>query len=58
MCDPAKRTTYTYSQESKLVRIVIDHVGPEYKNCIQRILDLVKVTKLIQSSQGAGILDG
>jgi hypothetical protein len=57
MCDATKRATYTYAQESKLVRIVIDNIGPEYKNCVQRILDLVKVTKLIQSSQGAGNLD-
>ncbi len=57
MCDATKRATYTYAQESKLVRIVIDNVGSDYKNCIQRILDLVKVTKLIQSSQGAGNLD-
>ena len=57
MCEPNKRATYTYSQETKLVRIVIDHVGPEYKFCIQRILDLVKVQRLIQSAQGTGIID-
>jgi hypothetical protein len=57
MCDVNRRATYTYAQETKLVRIVIDHTGPDYKHCIQRVLDMVKVQKLIQSSQGAGILD-
>jgi hypothetical protein len=57
MCDVSRRATYTYAQETKLVRIVIDHIGPDYKHCIQRVLDMVKVQKLIQSSQEAGILD-
>ena len=57
MCDVSRRATYTYAQETKLVRIVIDHIGPDYKNCIQRVLDMVKVQKMIQSSQGDGILD-
>ena len=57
MCDVSRRATYTYALETKLVRIVIDHIGPDYKNCIQRVLDMVKVQKMIQSSQGVGILD-
>jgi hypothetical protein len=34
MCDVSRRATYTYAQETKLVRIVIDHIGPDYKHCI------------------------
>ena len=57
MGDISRRATYTYALETKLVRIVIDHIGPDYKNCIQRVLDMVKVQKMIQSSQGVGVLD-
>ncbi len=45
MCEANKRDTYTFCQEN--VRIVLDNVGPEYKNCVTRILDLVKVGKMI-----------
>jgi hypothetical protein len=57
MCEPAKRNTYAYCQETKLVRIVLDTIGPEYKNTITRVLDLVKVTKMI-SNAGSGSEDG
>jgi hypothetical protein len=52
MCEPGKRGTYTFCQETKLVRIVLEHVGPDYKYCVQRVLDLVKITKMIQ---GGGV---
>jgi hypothetical protein len=39
MCEPGKRATYTFCQETKLVKIVLEHVGPEYKYCVQRVLD-------------------
>ena len=38
MCEANKRDTYTFCQESKLVRIVLDNVGPEYKHCVTRVL--------------------
>jgi hypothetical protein len=47
MCEASKRDTYTFCHESKLVRIVLDNVGPEYKHCVTRISDLVKVGKMI-----------
>ena len=52
MCEPSKRSSYIYCQESKLVRIVLEHVGqdPDYKDCVSRVLDLVKVKKMIEGS--------
>ena len=52
MCEPSKRNSYIYCQESKLVRIVLEHVGqdPDYKDCVSRVLDLVKVKKMIEGS--------
>jgi hypothetical protein len=45
-----KRRTYTYCQESKLVRIVMEHVNKqEYGECIKRVLEKVKVKKLVQN---------
>ena len=46
-----KRKTYTYCQENKLVRIVLEHVNQqEYGECIKRVLEIVKVKKLISKS--------
>jgi len=39
MCKPAKRETYAFYWESKLVRIALGHVNSEYKGCIARLLD-------------------
>jgi hypothetical protein len=45
-----KRRTYTYCQETKLVRIVLEHVNKtEYGECIKRVLDAVKTRKLVES---------
>jgi hypothetical protein len=52
MCEASKRDTYTFCQENKLVRIVLENVGPEYKNCITRVLDMAKVSKMILNSSG------
>jgi hypothetical protein len=49
-----KRRTYTYCQETKLVRIVLEHVNKqEYGDCIHRVLEKVKTRKMIQ-----GMIDG
>ena len=49
-----KRRTYTYCQETKLVRIVLEHVNKvEYGECVNRILEKVKTRKMIQ-----GMIDG
>ena len=54
MCSPSRQSTYPYCQENKLVRIVLDHIHPEYDDCIARLLDLVKVNKMLVSvSSGA-----
>ena len=54
-----KRMTYTYCQETKLVRIVLEHVNKnEYGDCIKRVLDLVKVRKMVERSIGGEGLDG
>jgi hypothetical protein len=57
MCKPEKRSTYLYCQESKLVRIVLDKINSDYDDCISRLLDYVKMTKLIQSSSVGGEMD-
>jgi hypothetical protein len=56
MCEPSKRSTYIYCQESKLVRIVLEHIcqDPDYKDCVSRVLDFVKVKKMIQGSRKKG----
>jgi hypothetical protein len=56
MCEPMKRKSYIYCQESKLVRIVLEHIGqdPDYKDCVSRVLDLVKVKKMIENSTKKG----
>jgi hypothetical protein len=46
---PEKRKTYTYCQETKLVRIVLEHVNKEeYGDCIKRVLDSVKLMKMME----------
>ena len=46
---PEKRRTYTYCQETKLVRIVLEHVNKEeYSDCIKRVLDSVKLRKMME----------
>jgi hypothetical protein len=53
-----RRRTYTYCQESKLVRIVMEHVNKqEYGKCIKRILEKVKVKKLVQNMMDGGDVD-
>jgi hypothetical protein len=53
MCKPSKRSTYVFCQESKLVRIVLEHINDDYKACIDRLLDYVKVQKLIEKASKA-----
>ncbi len=52
-----QRRTYIYCQETKLVRIVLEHVNKEeYGECIKRILDTVKVRKMVMSAvNGEGV---
>ncbi len=52
MCEASKRDTHTFCQETKLVRIVLDNIGPEYKHCVTRVLDLVKVNKMMSNAGG------
>ena len=54
MCEKSKRTNYVFCQETKLVRIVLEHVNEDYKSCIDRLLDYVKVKKLIDDSSKIG----
>ena len=53
MCAPSKRSTYVFCQESKLVRIVLEHINDDYKACIDRLLDYVKVQKLVEEASKA-----
>jgi len=53
MCLPSKRSTYVFCQESKLVRIVLEHINDDYKGCIDRLLDYVKLQKLIEVASKA-----
>ena len=57
MCLPEKRATYPYCKETKLVRIVLDHIrsNDDYKNCIARLLDLVKIRKMIEDMKDAEV---
>jgi len=48
MCKPSKRATYAFCWESKLVRIVLDHVNSDYKGCVARLLDKVQMQKQIK----------
>ncbi len=48
----AKEIRIHFCQETKLVRIVLDNIGPEYKHCVTRIVDLVKVTKMMTNAGG------
>ena len=54
-----QRRTYIYCQETKLVRIVLEHVNKEeYGECIKRTLDTVKVRKMVMSAvngEGASV---
>ena len=50
MCDPAKRKKYVFCQEPKLVRIVLEHVNEDYRTCVDRLLDYVKVQKLVSKT--------
>ena len=49
MCSPSRQSSYSYCQETKLVRVVLDHINPEYDDCIARLLDFVKVNKMLVS---------
>ncbi len=50
----SQRTNYVFCQETKLVRIVLEHVNEDYKSCIDRLLDYVKVKKLLDDSSKQG----
>ncbi len=53
-----KRRTYIYCQETKLVRIVLEHVNKqEYGETVRRVLDKVKVKKLMQRMFRDGDVD-
>ena len=53
-----QRRTYIYCQETKLVRIVLEHVNKEeYGECIKRTLDTVKVRKMVMSAVNGEGLD-
>ena len=49
MCKPDKRATYIYCQESKLVRIVLEHVNSDYADCVSRLLGKVLSRKEISA---------
>jgi hypothetical protein len=50
--------TNTYCQETKLVRIVLEHVNKaEYGDCIKRILEVVKVRKMVATAVAGGSSD-
>jgi hypothetical protein len=53
MCVPSKRATYTFCSTAKLVRIVLEHINDDYKACVERLLDYVKVQKLIDQAKNA-----
>ena len=45
-----KRRTYTYCQESKLVRIVLEHVNKQdYGECLKRVLKKLKLRSLFKT---------
>ena len=51
------RKTYIYCQESKLVRIVLEHVNKnEYGDCVKRVLELVKIQRLVKSTLSGAAL--
>ena len=54
MCEPDKRKEYTFCKETKLVRIVLDTINDEYSACITRLLEYVKVRKLVMLGNKAG----
>ena len=56
MCSPSRQSTYPYCQETKLVRIVLDHINPEYDDCVARVLDLVKINKMIVTVGQGGLV--
>ncbi len=60
MCKPDKRGTYLYCKESKLVQIVLDHIesNADYKECVSRILDHVRIKRLVDAAtDGNGDID-
>jgi hypothetical protein len=57
MCAPSRQSTYPYCQETKLVRVVLDHINPEYDDCVSRLLDLVKINKIMVSVCQGGIMN-
>ena len=50
MCEASKRKSYVFCQETKLVRIVLEHINDDYKVCVDRLLDYVKVRQLVEAS--------
>ena len=51
MCDPAKRAAYPYCQDEKLIRIVLEHVNSDYKECISRLTLEVSLRKEIKKAK-------
>ncbi len=58
MCSPFRPSSYPYCQETKLVRIVLDHINPEYDDCVARLLDLLKINKSIVTVGQGGWVKG
>ena len=53
-----QRRTYTYCQETKLVRIVLDHYNKkEYSECVKRVLETVKFRKMLERARDGEDLD-
>ena len=53
-----QRRSYTYCQETKLVRIVLDHYNrKEYSECIKRVLESVKFRKMLERARDGEDLD-
>ena len=50
MCEPDKRKGYSYCQETKLVRVVLEHIAynPDYKECVGRLLSSISLKKEIE----------
>ena len=56
LCPEHIRVTYLYGQESKLVRIVLNHLSSEYRPDVNRMIDLHKIQlKLAGKEVPAGV---
>ena len=60
MCAPDLRSEYPYCKETKLVRIVLEHVGynSDYKECVARLLSSIALKKeIVREQSGEGVED-